>query len=215
MSFAAIPDDPTAVSHAIVLVMHLTGVDASMCDAAQQFAREGFAVVVPDLYARLDGPRPSDPNDVAAFMPFAKRLTTESIDADLDEGVSWLRERFPKATLSIAGFCMGGRIAMHRTAGYADRFSSAAIWYGFDDTLDPKAVDIPIVASYGLDDVHIPADKVEAFAQALTVEHDFKFYQNAGHGFFHRESAFAPAAAADSFRRTLDFLRARSATHPR
>lgn len=191
----------------LVLVMHLGGVDRSMRDTAQQFAESGFAVYVPDLYHRFDAPEPdSDPN-VQAFLPYAKQLTTQTINEDLLRAAGELRARFPHTRTGIIGFCMGGRIAMLRASGFSDTFSAAAIWYGFAEEMDTSTIDIPIVGSFGADDHFIPTAAVVAAFEKIPVENDVKVYAGAQHGFFHEEAAHDAEAAADSFARSADFLR--------
>lgn len=200
------PTGANAATPSIVLVMHLGGVDKSMRDAADQFADAGFAVVVPDLYSRFDAPLPDTEPNMAAYMPYAKQLTTESIDGDISRAVTLLRSEFRETNIGIVGFCMGGRIAMFRSTGYATTFAAAAIWYGFADEVLPETVEIPIIGSYGGADLHIPAEKVKSFFARVRTAHELKTYPGAEHGFFHKESAYAPAAAADSFSRTVAFL---------
>lgn len=205
--FSIAPKEQAPATPCLVLIPHLTGIDESMRDAARQFAQVGFAVYIPDLYGRFGAPDPDVDGNPQTFMPYAKQLTTESINTDIDRAVSYLRTAYPEAKIGIIGFCMGGRIAMVRTAGYGDRFQAAAIWYGFAEEIDPKAIDIPVIGSFGADDAHIPADKVRATFEAIEVPHDLKIYDGAGHGFFHKESAYHPKAAADSFERSVGFLK--------
>ncbi len=205
--FFAYPDVTDAATASLVLAMHLTGVDDSMRDAARQFCDAGFAVYVPDLYQGLDAPDPDTEHSIEAFMRFAKQPTTDSIDSDIQRATQHLRAAFPRTRIGIVGFCMGGRIAMVRAAGYSDILSAAAIWYGFADEIDPRTIDIPIIGSFGAEDRHIPPDKVASTFAALPVEHDLRIYEGAQHGFFHKESAFDPQAAADSFARSVAFLK--------
>jgi len=123
---------------------------------------------------------------------------------------NYLRERFPTTRTTIVGFCMGGVIALHRTAGYANVFSAAAVWYGAPEraSVTPEDVDIPIVASYGADDQGIPVDSVNTFFSRVSTPHDVKIYPNAGHAFFDDHGAtYEQTAAKDSWRRTVTFLK--------
>jgi len=201
------PHDANEKTPSIVQIMHLGGVDASMRDAADRFAAAGFAVCVPDLYARFQAPAPDTQSSMMAYLPYAKQLTTASIDESLGRAVTLLRGRFPQTRIGIVGFCMGGRIAMVRCSGYKDTFAAAAIWYGFADEVDPERIDIPLIGSYGEADEHIPSDNVRTFFSRVPTEHDLKIYPGAKHGFFHKAAAYAPEAAADSLERTLAFLR--------
>lgn len=191
----------------IVLAMHLSGVDTEQRATARRFAKAGFATLIPDLYARFDAPDSDAVTDASAFLPFAKQLGPETVDPDIRAAATWLRSRYQTGKIAIAGFCMGGRMAMRRTSGHADTFAAAAFWYGFSPDVDPSRVDIPFVASYGADDVHIPVADIEAFTRHAPVVSDVKIYPHAGHAFFdYRGAAYDPVAAADSWDRTIVFL---------
>jgi carboxymethylenebutenolidase len=178
-------------------------------DGARRLAKDGFAVVLPDLYARFDAPDGDVETDIQAFFPFAKRLDASTVEPDVRAAAHWLKERFPNSKTAVAGFCMGGVIALHRAAGHADLFAAAAVWYGHPDVanVNPHDIDIPLVASYGADDAHIPVERVEAFFKQLRVPNDLKIYPNAGHAFCDRSrTSYEPLAAEDSYHRTVDFL---------
>jgi carboxymethylenebutenolidase len=206
--YAALPESIAADTPSVVLMMHIWGVDASMRETAHGFAAEGFATVVPDLYARFDGvPEGDETSDHSLFKPFAMKLTTESIDLDTRPAVSWLRERYAESKTAVAGFCMGGTMAAYRIVGYTDLYSAAVVWYGLSGDVDPGKAAIPIVASYGEDDAGIPVEKVEAFRDKLAVDNDFRIYPHAGHGFFDQtRKNYEPNAAEDSWKRTTAFL---------
>jgi carboxymethylenebutenolidase len=208
-AYSALPERLGADTPSVVMLMHIWGVDASMRAVAHQFADEGFAIVVPDLYARFgDSPDGDGATDHVPFRALAVQLTPETIDVDTRSAVTWLRERYANSKIAIAGFCMGGRMATHRLVGYANTYSAAAVWYGLSDDVDPAKAEIPIVASFGADDESIPIAKVEAFREKLPVANDFKIYPGAGHAFFDAtRKSYVPDAAEDSWKRTLAFLK--------
>jgi carboxymethylenebutenolidase len=207
-AYAALPSSVEATTPSVVMMMHVWGVDESMREVAHGFADQGYAIVVPDLYARFDGvPDVEEKTDYTLFKPFAEKLTTETIDADTAPCVAWLRERYAETKTAIAGFCMGGTMASYRTVGYTNLYSAAALWYGLSNDVDPAKAEIPIVASYGADDTGYPKERIEAFRDKLTVPNDFKIYPNAGHGFFDQtRKNYEPNAADDSLKRTISFL---------
>lgn len=207
-AYCATPGSTQAGTPAIVLAMHLWGVDASMRAAAERFARAGFVALVPDLYAGLGAPDGDGVSEPATFVPFARRLEPAGIDAHLSSSVAWLRERHPQAMVGLAGFCMGGRIATARAVGYGATFRAIAAWYGLAE-IEGEAVDVPLVASYGAADHGIPVERVRAFERGLRPAHDIEIYEGAGHAFAdERREAYEPRAAEDSWLRTLRFLRA-------
>lgn len=208
MMYTAVPDDAGPDIPSVVLAMHVWGVDENMRACARRFADAGFATVVPDLYEGMDAPDGDGETDYRKFVPFAQKLSFENVDPKIRAGAQWLRERFPQTKTVIAGFCMGGIMALKRAHGYSDIFRAAAVWYGALNDVDAAAIDIPIVASFGAEDTGIPVDSVERFAAALRVPNDLKIYAGAGHAFCDQTRAsYEPAAAQDSWGRALAFLR--------
>jgi carboxymethylenebutenolidase len=208
-TFYAAPENVHEATPTLVLAMHLWGVDSNMRDVAQRFAKAGFATLVPDLYARYEAPDGDGATDHTLFVPLARSLTAQTVEPDIRSAALSLRERFPKTKTAIAGFCMGGVIALRRSAGHSDLFTAGAVWYGAIPTdLDPAHVDIPLVASYGALDAGIPVQSVEEFAAGLRVPNDVKIYSGAGHAFCDdRRAAYEPDAAQDSWTRSITFLR--------
>jgi carboxymethylenebutenolidase len=206
-TYYAEPRNVNPATPSVVLAMHLWGVDADMRQAADRFAAEGFAVDVPDLYAQFDAPSGDGETDYAKFLPHAQKLTTELIDAAFRAAALRLKQHFSQTNTAIAGFCMGGKIALHRTIGYSDIFGAAAIWYGAIE-IEPAQVEIPLVASYAADDKGIPTEKVRELEKDLRVPHDVKVYPNTQHAFCDStRAAYNAAAAHDSWGRTIAFLR--------
>lgn len=192
----------------VVLAMHLWGIDQPMRDAAQRFADAGFAVAIPDLYSGMDAPSGENAQDHTLFLPFAQTLTFEIVDGHLRAAAAFLKERIPHTRTAIAGFCMGGTMALRRSYGYADLFSAAAVWYGNVATLDGAQVDIPIVGSFGDADHGIPVEKVREFESELREEHDIVIYSGAGHAFCDgARPTYRVEAAEDSWQRSIAFLR--------
>lgn len=207
MYFSA-PDHIDANTPSIVLAMHLWGIDQPMRDAAQRFAEAGFAVAIPDLYAGMDAPSGENAQDHTLFVPFAQKLAFETVDKPIRDAAAFLRAKMPKTRTAIAGFCMGGTMALRRASGYAEVFSAAAVWYGNVASVDATQIDLPIVASFGEDDHGIPVEKVREFEQGLSVEHDVTIYPGAGHAFCDgARPTYRAQAAEDSWRRSIAFLR--------
>ncbi|HEV2739724.1 MAG TPA: dienelactone hydrolase family protein [Candidatus Elarobacter sp.] len=196
-------DDTTP---SIVLAMHLWGVNGEQRNTARRFAKEGIAIIVPDLYARFDAPSGDEGHDTSEFLPFAKKLSKETVEPDIQAATMWIKQRFSQGKVGIAGFCMGGTIALLRTMDRAETYSAAAIWYGSLADVALELIDVPIVASYGAEDHGIPLQTVEAL-QNVAVATDVKIYEGARHAFFDIEgSAFKRDAADDSWRRSIAFL---------
>lgn len=206
-TFVASPANANESTPTVVLAMHLYGIDRCMRETAQRFADGGFSVAIPDLYARFDAPDGDVETGYKTFLPYAQKLDVATVDPDIRAAATWLKRAHPKSKTAIAGFCMGGVMALHRTtAHYADMFTAAAVWYGAI-RVDPNDVAIPLVGSYGSNDQGIPIDDVVAFRQALKVPNDVAIYPNAGHAFCDvTRPAYEKNAADDSWQRSLAFL---------
>jgi carboxymethylenebutenolidase len=208
-AYYAAPKHANDDTPSVVMAMHLTGVDAQQRDTARRFAAEGFATIVPDLYARFDAPDGDVERDYRAFLPFTKLLAFETVDPDIRIATAWLKAQHPRTRTAIVGFCMGGVMALRRAHGYRDIYAAAAVWYGRVSDVDAASVDIPVVASFGSADHGIPLETVRAFDGALGVAHDIHVYEGAAHAFCdQRGDAYDEVAAADSWRRSIAFLRA-------
>ncbi|HLI96861.1 MAG TPA: dienelactone hydrolase family protein [Candidatus Baltobacteraceae bacterium] len=208
-TYFAAPAEPADSTPSVVLAMHLYGVDRNMRESADRFAAAGFATIVPDLFEDFGAPDGDGQTDYTKFLPFAQRLTFESVEPKIRDAAAWLRSRFPRTRTAIAGFCMGGIVALRRSYGYSDVFGAAAVWYGAIGETDAARVDVPLVGSFGAADRGIPVESVEKFRDGLAVAHDVAIYPGAGHAFCDdTRAAFDERACVDSWVRTIDFLRA-------
>jgi carboxymethylenebutenolidase len=207
-AYAAWPKEAGKRTPSVVVVMHVWGVDTSIRDVVRRLAVAGFAAIAPDLYARMHAPDGDGVSDVDVFRPFAKRLERSQEDGDLAAGARWLQHRFPEGKTGIIGFCMGGAIAMTAAISDAGTFSAVCPFYGPIADIDPTAIHVPFCGSYGARDTSIPADDVRAFVGKLTVPHDVRIYDEAGHAFADdQRGRYVASAAEDAWRRTLAFLK--------
>jgi carboxymethylenebutenolidase len=120
--------------------------------------------------------------------------------------------------VGVTGFCMGGGITL-RQAVQSGALAAAAMWYGKvrystsnnnNGPITPIALayaadlKAPLLGSFGGRDTSILPDDVRALDARLSVAHDFKIYDEAGHAFFDdTRASYVPSAAADSWTRAL------------
>jgi carboxymethylenebutenolidase len=191
----------------VVVVMHVWGVDASIRDVVRRLAKAGFAAIAPDLYARFGAPSGDGITDSDTFRPFRQQLDRKQYDGDIRAAALWLTTKFSATKTAVLGFCMGGHIALIQAIDNGDVFSAVVPFYGSLTDIDPDKIHIPLCGSYGARDTSIPADDVRAFRTALRVPNDIRIYNTAGHAFMDdQRAAYVPAAAADAWKRTVDFL---------
>lgn len=210
-----VPDDRAAPGPALVMIYEAVGMNEEMRRVARDLAAEGYAVIIPDLFARGRVKALC----VASAVRTAKRGEGRELD-DLEAARRFLADR-PEVDadrIGTVGFCMGGSFALllARTGLYK---VSAPFYSGKVDL--PRAC--PVVASYGGRDLStrgVP-EKVAADLDAIGVPHDVVTYPEAGHSFFTRTGGFLgkvgavspihaeyhEASARDAHRRIVAFFR--------
>jgi carboxymethylenebutenolidase len=201
---------------ALVFVFDAFGFTSEMKRVADDFAAEGYAVFMPDLFSRG-----SWFSCIRALIKDIQQGAGRGVD-DLIAAREWLsrQEFIDSEHMGIIGFCMGGGFALLlATKGL---FRVSAPFYGKSpDRLDGAC---PIVASYGANDnMMLPeVKKVEAETQRLNIPADIKIYPEAGHSFMSKapnavigllarlspgHAEYNPAVAADAQKRVVAFLR--------
>jgi carboxymethylenebutenolidase len=207
-AYAASPKGAGPTTPSVVVIMHIWGVDTSIRDVVRRYAKAGYRAIAPDLYARSHAPSGDGTSDIDLFRPAYKQLDRKQYAGDIRAAYQWAHDRSPRAKVGVTGFCMGGHITLQQTIDNGDVFALAAPFYGDPQGIDPAQIHIPICGSYGARDTSIPADFVRAFAAALTVPHDIKIYDEAGHAFFDdQRKSYVMSAADDAWTRVLAFYR--------
>jgi carboxymethylenebutenolidase len=206
----------------VVILHDVWGLSDVYRGVAQRLADAGYAALALDLYAR--GERPGSPADMGAVRRFMHGLPDRRVIADVQAAIDFLRARPELAgrKVGLTGFCMGGKYAFLAACHCRD-LAAVVPWYGMlrADSLDEanpehaldalQDVRCPVLAFFGADDALIPQSDVaelrrRASERRLPVE--AVVYPGAGHAFANesRPEVYRPAAAADGWRRALDFF---------
>jgi carboxymethylenebutenolidase len=215
--YEAIPDDARA---AVVVIQEAYGVNDYIERVARDLAGADYHAVAPHLFHR--GPEPLVSYDnVKKAIEMIMTLTDETELTDVDAALAHLRSAgFADKQIGIVGFCMGGRVTFlacaRRAIGAGVGFYGGSIVGGWPPgfaALDGEAstLQAPWLGLFGDKDASIPVEHVEQLRDALKsapVDSDIVRYPNAGHGFHSepRPSSYVPEAAADAWRRTLDWF---------
>ena len=210
-----LPDEAEGPVPGLLMIYEIFGMSDEMRRVARDLAAEGYAVLIPDLFAR---------GRVRALCVAAtmRTMVTGSGAAmdDLEAARRWLVERpeVDGTRLGTIGFCMGGSFALllARTGLY----KVSAPFYGRPPDL-PRSC--PVVASFGGRDLGMRGapEKLTADLEAAGVPHDIKVYPDAGHSFFTRtpgltgqlvrrlpiHAEYHEASAQDAHRRVVAFFR--------
>jgi carboxymethylenebutenolidase len=216
--YEAVPDAPPTA--AVVVIQEAFGVNPHIEDVTRRLADAGYHAVAPDMFHRSGG-GVVDYGDFAAVLPhFVGIGSDESILADVDATLGYLRGLgFADRRIGIVGFCFGGRVtfltAVNRSIGAAVGFYGGGIvtarFPQFPALVgDVARMDTPWLGVFGDLDQSIPVEDVEQLRKALTdgpVPADVVRYADADHGFnCDAREAYNAAAATDAWARTLDWF---------
>ena len=203
----------------IVLHPDLMGLRPLFDDLARRLATHGFAVCVPEPFARA----PEDiaaATDPSARMGYVNQLDDELQLGDLEAAADYLVIHDDVNEIAVMGFCMGGMQVLKAAA--TGRFDRAVVFYGMirppegwagEKMLEPLASAgevCPTLGIFGGVDPYTPSEDIAALREAWTDRPDCEIvvYPEADHGFVHapERPAHRPDDAADAWRRVLAFL---------
>ena len=187
----------------LVLVQEIFGLSDGIKTLADGFAHDGYEVIAPALFDRVEPgflADPADPDDVARARAASSRTDWDKTMGDVQAAIDALAP-----PVFITGFCWGGSVSW-LAACRATGLAASSGFYGrqivnfLDDA--PKC---PVILHYGRTDHSIPltdVEKVEAAHPEVPV-----WLYDAGHGFMSKERKDYAADAASLARlRTLQLF---------
>jgi carboxymethylenebutenolidase len=195
----------------LIMLAEIFGTNQTMRNTADYFAEEGYVVLVPDLFWRLepDVQLGYEPSDVEKGRAYLAKLNIDLCVQDIGAGVETLRV-LPECDgkVGVIGFCLGGRLA-YLAAARLD-VDAAVAYYGgrINEHLD-EAPKCPIVMHFGAQDQSIPMEAVEAVQKAFADRDDVEtyVYPDAGHGFSNKDrSSHHKPSAMVAHSRTIALL---------
>ncbi|MGA7160760.1 MAG: dienelactone hydrolase family protein, partial [Bacteroidota bacterium] len=200
----------------VILMIHeIFGLSDWMRSVADQFAKEGFIAVAPDLISGF-GPNGGGTASVSSrdsVVMLIRNLSAEETYRRLDS-VRAYALRLPSANgeCGVVGFCWGGG----RSFGYAcirPELKAAVVYYGTSpDSMELLTLNVPVLGLYGGDDARVGATVGPASVQInkLGKTFEFEMYEGAGHGFLRAQSDRDGAnlrATEKAWPRMLSFLK--------
>ena len=202
---------PSGNGPGIVLLQEIFGVNAAIRAKCEEFAADGFMVFAPDMFWRITPGLDlgySEPERQEGFRHLQEFDQQKGV-ADISAAWSFLNDhRDCTAAPAIAGFCIGGRMAVR--AGAA--LPNAAAIFGFyavklDEITDEIAsIKQPLRLYFGDTDAHVPLTVAEDLRDRFADSPNARvhIYHDAGHGFFNPvRSEVYNASAAKAAREDL------------
>jgi carboxymethylenebutenolidase len=213
---AFVPKD-TGPGPGILLLQEIYGVGEFLHAKATLLAGLGYAVLVPDVFWRVERNVSLAHDDEALQVAFGymgrfSEIPGEVTTGDLVAALAHLRT-LPEvgSKVAVMGYCLGGRLA-YEVAAASD--PDACVSYygsGIAGELDlADRITCPVLFHFGGSDPYIPRDQIDAITAVFAGRPgtEVVVQEQAGHAF---ENSFAPMfsnpeAAAASWPVTLGFL---------
>ncbi len=207
-----LPSEPNGAG--IVLFQEIFGVARYIRDVAERTARLGFAVLVPDLYWRIERgvALGGSEEHLATAMSYAGRFDWEDGLKDCGAALGHLRA-LPEVTgaAGVLGFCFGGTLAYLVAATYRPDFAVSYYGSGIPDALDRlDDITCPLLMHFGGSDQYTSRDRVSEVEGAVAGRPNIELHvhEAAGHAFDNHEAEMFhnPQASEDSRRVSTEFL---------
>src|SRR5215212_10498547 len=193
----------------VVVIQEWWGLVDHIKDVCDRFAADGFVALAPDLY---HGQTAKSPDEAGKLM---MALRIDEAEKDLSAAVEYLStlDATTSEKSGVVGFCMGGALSLY-TATKNGNIGACVVFYGGHPKVKPDLPNLhaPVLGLYAeKDDFVTPAlvGELERQAKALGKDIEVIMYPGADHAFFNdtRPEVYNAEAAADSWQRTINFLR--------
>ena len=202
-AYEAMPDGPPRAG--LVVIQEVFGVNSHIREVADGYAGEGYAVVAPQIFDRVepDLELGYTEEDMGRGIGLAfQKLEMPNTLADLQSAVRYASQH---GKVGVVGYCFGGLLTW-LSACELDGVAAASSYYGGGIAGEAgRTPRCPVIMHFGELDAHIPMSDVDRIraAQPDVPVHVY----NADHGFNcdHRGSHDAPSAAL-ARERTLAFF---------
>jgi carboxymethylenebutenolidase len=191
---------------AIVLIQEIFGVNSHIRSVADDYAGQGFHVIAPALFDRVqrglelgyNGP------DTAQGMKAAMQIGMDAALQDVAAAISHAGDQWRELKVGVLGYCFGGSLAWLA----ATRLDPAAAVCYYGGQIAKNAAETPrcpVMMHFGANDPHIGPAEIEK----IRVAHPELplFLYDAGHGFnCDQRKDYEPQSARLARQRTLEFF---------
>ena len=200
---AYVAEPPQTMRGGLVVVQEIFGVTNHIMRVADQYAAQGYKVVAPAMFDRVERNVTLDYSQIEQGREYMRRLEWPNTLADLDAALSEARGA---GSACVVGYCWGGTVA-HVAASELTLDAAVSYYGGGVAKMLDKQPRCPILYHFGDKDASIPLADVEKIEQANPQSSLF-VYPGAGHGFNCDERAsYSEKDAKLAFERSLQFLR--------
>ena len=224
--------DKSTPNRVVIVLPEVFGVNSWVRSVADRLAADGVPALAIPLFSRTapDLNLGYSDADLALGRTHKEATTAEQILSDVAVAISWLRERHPKASIGVVGFCFGGHAAL--LAASLAEVDTSIDFYGAGVSRmcpgggPPSLTRLPqvqgrLIALCGTSDPLIPPEEQAAietaFQQADPSGQRLRYcaVEGADHGFMcEARSSYHPQAAAQGWMVLREALRVRVSPDP-
>ena len=198
----------------ILLCQEIFGINDHMREVADQYAEEGYFVLAPDLFHRLepDVELGYEEEDMKRAFDFYQRFDEDKAAGDVKSAVGTLRRiKGCDGKVAALGYCLGGKLAYLAAARAG--VDAAIGYYGVyieKNLRESKKIKCPLLLHFAGNDRFVPPSAVKKIQKGLAKLAEFESYVYPGsdHAFNCKERpAYDKPASGMAYSRTIAFLR--------
>lgn len=210
----------------LVVLQEIFGLSDYVQQRCADLAALGYAVLAPQLFARLDPPVVGVPDgeDFEAWlgegMALTQALPWDRAEADALAALAALRAHgaVDSERVGLLGFCYGGGLAFSTAAAAIREQRPPSVLVSYYGSALPQLlehaeiVDVPSLHHFGTADAFIEMPMVEQIRAAVTAggareQVEFRLHDGAGHAFDNPHPGLFDADAAEAaWQQTVAFL---------
>jgi carboxymethylenebutenolidase len=175
----------------IVVVHEIYGLSPWIRAVADQFAKEGYIAIAPDLLTMKNLPNATDsvPSDLATAA--IRTLNADDVQRYIDASANYAMG-LPSALkkYGVVGFCWGGGISFQH-AVHSPSLAASVVYYGVPPATESLAsIKAPVLGLYGGSDARVGATvpPADSAMKALGKTFTHYSYEGASHGFLRQQS---------------------------
>jgi carboxymethylenebutenolidase len=200
--------EPDGEGPGLVVMAEWWGVDDQIRRMTDDFAKEGFVALAPDLYHGT-----TEQPDEAQELLMAMKM--DEAEKEMRGSVKYLLDH-PKCNGQVGsvGFCAGGGLSVWAAASNPQIGAAVTYYYVMPHGKpDFSNINAPVLGHFGTEDEYISvedAKALEAELQEAGVEAAFEYYEGRGHAFaadHDRLGTYHEGDAKKSWQKTVDFLK--------
>jgi carboxymethylenebutenolidase len=180
----------------IVVIHEIFGLTPWVRAVADQFAKEGYIAIAPDLLTMKGLPNATDsvPSDLATAA--IRTLNADDVQRYIDATAAYAMA-LPSAVkkYGIVGFCWGGG-ASFQHAVHSPSLGASVVYYGVSPKTESlTSVKAPVLGLYGGSDARVGATvpPADSAMRALGKTFTHYSYEGAAHGFLRQQGGQAGA----------------------